>query len=113
MKYMKAAEFKAKCLKVMEEVAATGEEIVVTKRGTPIVRVVPPPWTFVRGGPPPSPLPSPKFGGGAGADFYLGGGEDLVEPATDPDDWTGDEENLRGPSDREDVPSSPRDAREK
>lgn len=42
MRYMKAAEFKAKCLRVMEEVAETGEEVVVTKRGKPVARVGPP-----------------------------------------------------------------------
>ncbi len=42
MRYMKVAEFKAKCLRVMEEVAETGEEVVVTKRGKPVARVGPP-----------------------------------------------------------------------
>lgn len=41
MKHMKAAEFKAKCLRVMAEVEATGEEVIVTKRGKPIARVLP------------------------------------------------------------------------
>lgn len=43
MREMKAGEFKAKCLAVMDEVAATGEPVVVTKRGKPIVRLVPEP----------------------------------------------------------------------
>ena len=30
---IKATEFKAHCLRLMEEVARTGEEIVITKRG--------------------------------------------------------------------------------
>ena len=34
-----AGEFKAKCLALMDEVAATGDEIVVTKRGRPVVRI--------------------------------------------------------------------------
>lgn len=42
MKYMGAAEFKAKCLKVVDEVLASGEEVVITKRGKPVARVVPP-----------------------------------------------------------------------
>jgi antitoxin (DNA-binding transcriptional repressor) of toxin-antitoxin stability system len=33
MRTMKASEFKAKCLKVLDEVAATGEPVLVTKRG--------------------------------------------------------------------------------
>jgi prevent-host-death family protein len=34
-----ASEFKAKCLAMLDEVAATGEEIVVTKRGRAVARV--------------------------------------------------------------------------
>lgn len=36
-----AGEFKARCLKLMDEVAETGEELVVTKRGKPVVKLVP------------------------------------------------------------------------
>ncbi len=36
-----AGEFKAKCLKLMDEVNATGEELVITKRGKPVARLVP------------------------------------------------------------------------
>jgi prevent-host-death family protein len=39
MRTVPAGEFKAKCLKIMDEVAATGEPVVVTKRGKPVVRV--------------------------------------------------------------------------
>ena len=38
---IKASEFKAKCLKLMDEVAESGEEIVVTKNGRPVARLVP------------------------------------------------------------------------
>lgn len=38
---IKASEFKAKCLKLMDEVAESGEEIVITKNGRPTVRLVP------------------------------------------------------------------------
>ena len=34
-----ASQFKAQCLAILDEVAATGEEIVVTKRGRPVARV--------------------------------------------------------------------------
>ena len=37
---MKASEFKAKCLKLMDEVAENGEEIVITKNGNPTARLV-------------------------------------------------------------------------
>ncbi len=36
-----ATQFKAKCLKLIDEVAATREPIIVTKRGKPIARLVP------------------------------------------------------------------------
>lgn len=36
-----ASEFKAKCLQLMDEVAASGQEIVVTKHGRPVSRMVP------------------------------------------------------------------------
>jgi prevent-host-death family protein len=36
-----AARFKAECLALLDEVAATGQPIEVTKRGKPVARVVP------------------------------------------------------------------------
>ena len=41
MKIIKASEFKAKCLKIMDEVAATGEPVEITKNGVPIAQLVP------------------------------------------------------------------------
>ncbi len=41
MKTIKASEFKAKCLALMDDVAESGEEIVVTKNGKPVSRLVP------------------------------------------------------------------------
>ena len=41
MKTVAAGQFKAKCLALLDEVAETGEEIVVTKRGKPVARVSP------------------------------------------------------------------------
>lgn len=38
---IKASEFKAKCLQLMDEVAESGEEIVITKNGRPVSRLVP------------------------------------------------------------------------
>ena len=38
---MSAAEFKAKCLQAMEQVAATGDPIVVTKRRKAIAQLAP------------------------------------------------------------------------
>ena len=41
MKTVKASEFKAKCLQLMDEVAETGEPIVITKKGKPVARLAP------------------------------------------------------------------------
>ena len=41
MKHMPAGDFKARCLAVMKKVQATGEPVIVTKRGAPLVKVVP------------------------------------------------------------------------
>ena len=41
MKRIQAGEFKTHCLAVMKRVQATGEPILVTKRGKPVVKVIP------------------------------------------------------------------------
>jgi prevent-host-death family protein len=41
MKQMRASAFKARCLKVMDQVRATGEPVVITKRNAPVVKVIP------------------------------------------------------------------------
>lgn len=38
---IKASEFKATCLKLMDEVAESGDEVVITKNGNPVSRLVP------------------------------------------------------------------------
>jgi prevent-host-death family protein len=47
-----AGEFKAKCLRLLDEVQQTRREIVITKRGKPVARLVPaddkPPTIFGR-----------------------------------------------------------------
>jgi prevent-host-death family protein len=40
-KTMKASEFKAKCLKLMDQVQKSGKEIVITKNGRPVSKLVP------------------------------------------------------------------------
>jgi prevent-host-death family protein len=40
-KQITATEFKARCLRLLDEVADTGETLVVTKRGRPVARVEP------------------------------------------------------------------------
>jgi prevent-host-death family protein len=44
-----ATQFKARCLALLDEVAATGETLVVTKHGKPVARVAPlePPKSLV------------------------------------------------------------------
>lgn len=38
---IKASEFKARCLALLDEVTETGGALTVTKRGRPVARVVP------------------------------------------------------------------------
>lgn len=40
MKQMGAGEFKARCLRVMDEVQATREPVVITKNGRPVAKLV-------------------------------------------------------------------------
>jgi prevent-host-death family protein len=41
MQTIKASEFKAKCLALMDQVALTGERIVITKNGKPVAELIP------------------------------------------------------------------------
>ena len=41
MKTVKASEFKAKCLRLMDEVEETGEPVVITKNGRPVAQLGP------------------------------------------------------------------------
>ncbi len=41
MRTIPAGRFKAQCLKLLDEVAETGETILVTKRGRPVAKVEP------------------------------------------------------------------------
>jgi prevent-host-death family protein len=38
---VKASEFKARCLALIDEVARTGQSVVITKRGEPMADLVP------------------------------------------------------------------------
>jgi prevent-host-death family protein len=38
---IKASEFKAKCLALMDEVERTGQPLVITKKGKPVAELVP------------------------------------------------------------------------
>jgi prevent-host-death family protein len=41
MKQIAAGEFKAQCLAIMDQVSGSGEPVVVTKHGKPVVKLVP------------------------------------------------------------------------
>jgi len=64
-----AGEFKAKCLGVMSEVASTGKPVLVTRRGEPLVEVIPPRNKRSRRG-----------------DDFIGRLEGVIEIIGDPDD---------------------------
>lgn len=49
MQTIKASVFKAKCLAILDQVNQTGEEIIITKNGKPVSRLLPfrtPPTTL-------------------------------------------------------------------
>jgi prevent-host-death family protein len=72
-KTMPAGQFKVHCLKVMDEVAAKRQAVVITKRGKPVAKLVP--------------VEKEKddiFG------FFKGKGKitgDVVSPALTPEEW--------------------------
>jgi prevent-host-death family protein len=41
MKQIRASAFKARCLAIMDKIQSTGEPVIVTKRGAPVVKVIP------------------------------------------------------------------------
>ena len=41
MQTIKASEFKARCLKLMDEVQKSGDEIIITKNGKPVSKLAP------------------------------------------------------------------------
>jgi prevent-host-death family protein len=79
-KRVPAAEFKANCLRLMDEVAQQRRAIIITKRGKPVAKLVP-----VE-----EPEPIELFGRMAGSIKILG---DIINPIDDAG-WTGDEENI-------------------
>jgi len=46
---IKASEFKARCLAVLDEVERTRQPVVITKRGKPVAKLVPPDRHNARG----------------------------------------------------------------
>ena len=41
LRIVPAGEFKAHCLKLMDEIAEQGGELIITKRGKPVAKLVP------------------------------------------------------------------------
>lgn len=72
MQTIQASEFKARCLALMDQVAASGEILVVTKNGKPVAELHP-----YQGGRTASP-----FGLHAGVRIH----GDVISPVAD-DDW--------------------------
>ncbi len=70
-----AAEFRTKCFKILDQVNTTHREIVITKRGKPIAKIVHIDQANQK---------EPLIGALAGTGRTLG---DLTEPVTDSKDW--------------------------
>ncbi len=73
MKTIAAGEFKARCLQVMEDVRTRRTPVLITKRGKPLAKLVPP-----------DDKPTDIFGSLAGKIEILG---DIVSPITPLEDW--------------------------
>ena len=73
MKQIPAEKFKTHCLAIMDEVQATGEPVVVTKNGKPVVKLVPAEMKDEN-----------VFGYMAGKAKIVG---DIVSPVTPLEDW--------------------------
>jgi len=78
-RYVGAAEFKASCLRLMDEVAQQRRPIIITKRGKPVAKLVPVETEAIG-----------LFGRMAGSVKICG---DIINPIEDAG-WTGDEENI-------------------
>jgi prevent-host-death family protein len=78
-RYVAAAEFKANCLRLMDEVARQRRPIIITKRGKPVAKLVPVKQESID-----------LFGYMAGTAKICG---DIINPIEDAG-WTGDDENI-------------------
>jgi prevent-host-death family protein len=78
-RYVVAAEFKANCLRLMDEVAQQRRPIIITKRGKPVAKLVPVEIEAID-----------LFGRMAGSIKICG---DIISPIEDAG-WTGDAENV-------------------
>ena len=74
MRTIPAGRFKAECLRLLDDVAQTGETIVVTKRGKPVAKV--------------EPVEEPRSL--VGSVTFLVSDDELIEPILEP--WDVDRE---------------------
>lgn len=73
MKKIAAAQFKARCLKIMDDVCSNRQPVLITKKGRPVAKLVP-----VEG------APKDIFGVLRGKIKIMG---DIVSPAVPLEDW--------------------------
>jgi prevent-host-death family protein len=78
-RHVAAAEFKAKCLRLIDEVAQQRRPLIITKRGKPVAKLMPVETEAID-----------LFGRMAGSIKICG---DIINPIEDAG-WTGDAENL-------------------
>jgi prevent-host-death family protein len=75
MRVIKATEFKARCLAILDEVERTGEAVVISKRGRPVAELI---------------RPRQQRGGRFPQDGLRGTGRtlgDVIGPTVPADDW--------------------------
>ncbi len=82
LRQMAAGEFKAKCLGIMDEVNETGRPLVVTKRGKPVIKVVP-----IRAANERKKKKDPIFGRLKGIVEIVGDPDELIKPAFPLEDY--------------------------
>lgn len=73
MKTMPAGQFKARCLRIMDDVQSTREPVVITKNGRPVAKLVP------------AGKPSDDFLGKLSGVMKIVG--DITQPIEDPEAW--------------------------
>jgi len=81
MRTLSVSEFKARCLSILDEVAETGEPVLVTKRGRAVAQIAP------------ATIPGEGFPQASlfGTVEVLG---DIVAPALEPESWHAVSEDL-------------------
>ena len=73
MKSIPAGQFKAQCLRIMDDVQSTREPVVITKKGRPVAKLVP------------AEVPADDFLGKLSGKMKIVG--DITQPIEDPEAW--------------------------